>query len=416
MVPQKTMAARAAVFCVAIALTPIGRSQGLERFKNGVVEVVVGQSAGMSEIGTGLVISADGGTLSVLTARHLFYKGRELYANDTSVTLYLDKLNPRKGTLVTDSPNLDLAVIEILVASSSVAQQMPTFSVRPDSAPLSIGDTLYVFGGKSQGWQVPPVTISGLKDGDRPDRFRFTGIGIRPAFSGAALLDNSGRLAAVHLGTVDEDFGHAQRMAYALGILKDLGVKMNKLSFGGTPAPIPSPTLNETRPAVSSPLENKETMTQVVGEMIISKTVQWETTTYYISRPEVRSAMTPITQIQFKPGDQVTINAGGCVQTGGAGRTWKRYVDPRGANVDRLYHGLISLPGMPQLVRISDVIGRSLTIPPLDEESHTYLRIGYEDEVYSDNGYYSRDDGSEDQCKGVGNAFIEVKVTQSAPR
>ena len=126
--------------------------------------------------------------------------------------------------------------------------------------------------------------------------------------------------------------------------------------------------------------------------------------------------MTPITQIQFKPGDQVTINAGGCVQTGGAGRTWKRYVDPRGANVDRLYHGLISLPGMPQLVRISDVIGRSLTIPPLDEESHTYLRIGYEDEVYSDNGYYSRDDGSEDQCKGVGNAFIEVKVTQSAPR
>ena len=52
------------------------------------------------------------------------------------------------------------------------------------------------------------------------------------------MLDSSGRLAAVHLGTVenDESFGHAQRMAYAYGVLKGLGVTMNKLDFGGTTA------------------------------------------------------------------------------------------------------------------------------------------------------------------------------------
>jgi hypothetical protein len=150
--------------------------------------------------------------------------------------------------------------------------------------------------------------------------------------------------------------------------------------------------------------------------MTISKTVQWNTTTYYISRPEVKAPMTSIPLIRFEPGDQVTVNAGGCVQTGGMGSTWKRYVDPRGANSDRLFHGLISFPGMPGLVRLGQLIGRTSTIPALSEESHTDLRIGYEDDNYTDNGYYSHDDGTENQCKGEGNAFIELNVVRSASR
>src|SRR5947207_2818943 len=48
--------------------------------------------------------------------------------------------------------------------------------------------------------------------------------------------------------------------------------------------------------------------------------------------------------VTFRPGDLVTIAAGGCVQTGGWGSTWKRYVDPKGPKADRLYHGTIWIP------------------------------------------------------------------------
>jgi formylglycine-generating enzyme required for sulfatase activity len=230
-IPVKT-----ALFFVAIVMAPNGWSQGLERFLNGVVGVKVGTDSNRApELGTGFVVSAEGGTLSILTARHLFYEGKNRFSDNISVTFYLDQLNSYKGVLKKDSPNLDLAVLTVENVPARVAQKLPTFIVRPESAPPSIGDDLYAFGGDSQSWEAPAVRVSFPRDGDRPDRFRFTGIGIRAGFSGAALLDSAGRLAAVHLGTVedDENFGHAQRMAYAYGILADLGVMMNRLEFGG---------------------------------------------------------------------------------------------------------------------------------------------------------------------------------------
>lgn len=74
MTPQQRMALMAAAFCLAMALVPNGRSQGLARFTDGVVEVEVQKGADRSpENGTGFVVSVDGGTVTVLTARHLFY-------------------------------------------------------------------------------------------------------------------------------------------------------------------------------------------------------------------------------------------------------------------------------------------------------------------------------------------------------
>src|SRR5437667_3111130 len=64
-----------------------------------------------------------------------------------------------------------------------------------------------------------------------------------------------------------------------------------------------------------------------------------------IEQPEVRRRSTEYPQVQFKAGDKVLIDAGGCVQTGGSGRTWKRYVDPRGKNATKFYHGLIRIAG-----------------------------------------------------------------------
>src|SRR5215470_7699945 len=87
----------------------------------------------------------------------------------------------------------------------------------------------------------------------------------------------------------------------------------------------------------------------------ISITVNGNHETWRIDEPNVGQRSTDY-PIIFHPGDAVTIDAGGCVQTGGSGRTWKRYVDPQGPNSDHLYHGLIEIPGatMPpaSLVRI----------------------------------------------------------------
>ena len=42
--------------------------------------------------------------------------------------------------------------------------------------------------------------------------------------------------------------------------------------------------------------------------------------------------------------------------------------------------------------------------------SHEALLLGYEDDGYGDNGYYAHDDGTENQCKNVGNAWVTVRI------
>lgn len=129
-----------------------------------------------------------------------------------------------------------------------------------------------------------------------------------------------------------------------------------------------------------------------------------------IDEPIVTEQVTNYPQVVFHAGDTVTVNAGGCVQTGGSGATWKRYVNPSGPNSNRLYWGTISIPGATNgTVRVSDVIGKTLTVgagipDPL------FLRLGYVDDGYSDNGYYSHDDGTENQCKNQPNAFVVLTI------
>lgn len=138
-----------------------------------------------------------------------------------------------------------------------------------------------------------------------------------------------------------------------------------------------------------------------------------------LDMPPVNRQCTSLPQVKFQPFDTVTVNAGGCVQTGGKGKTWKRYVDPSGDNADRLYHGLISIPTETTgLERIQSVMRRSpLTVkdvPPGTDPSTMVLKLGYEDDNYKDNGYWRPDDGTRNQCKNVGNAFIELTITHHA--
>src|SRR5438045_1045066 len=116
-----------------------------------------------------------------------------------------------------------------------------------------------------------------------------------------------------------------------------------------------------------------------------------KTETWRIDEPNVKQRVTPYPQIRFQPGDKVTFDAGGCVQTGGHGDTWKRYVNPSGPDADRLYHGLVWIPGViggraatgvpPDPKRIVAYIGpnQSVTVPSAVALAPLYLRLRYTD-------------------------------------
>jgi hypothetical protein len=147
----------------------------------------------------------------------------------------------------------------------------------------------------------------------------------------------------------------------------------------------------------------------------VNCTTSGAVTTCKIDQPIVTQAVTTYPQIVFKPNDLVTVSAGGCVQTGGLGKTWKLYVDPSGSNSDRLYHGLIQIPGVESdLVRIAGAMIHPLSVPSTIDPKGVALRLGYEDDNYSDNGYYSHDDGTDDQCKNVGDAFVVITIDRGA--
>ena len=107
------------------------------------------------------------------------------------------------------------------------------------------------------------------------------------------------------------------------------------------------------------------------------------TVVWSINQPDVTRPDTPYPSISFKQYDEVTVLAGGCVQTGGSGNTWKRYVDPLGDDSDRLYHGKIDIPGLTGgPVRISTLVNRTKQVKGLREgmdPADLILHLGYED-------------------------------------
>jgi hypothetical protein len=125
----------------------------------------------------------------------------------------------------------------------------------------------------------------------------------------------------------------------------------------------------------------------------------------YVTEPIVNQPSATYPGIQFFPGAHVFVDAGGCVQTGGHGKTWKRYVNPSSDN--GLYHGTMYIPGVtngPQ--ELWTLVGRTFVTT-----AGGALLLGYQDDGYSDNGYYSHDDGTGDQCKNVGNAWVHLIIS-----
>jgi hypothetical protein len=125
-----------------------------------------------------------------------------------------------------------------------------------------------------------------------------------------------------------------------------------------------------------------------------------------ITKPEVRRRLTEYPDITFEPGQVVSVTAGGCVNTSSRDHSWRDYVNAADEqwhferNADRLFHGLIWIPGasiqhrgvqLPTpvgtaLVRIAAVADRLSTSkvskqfvianPPAGVQP--FLRMGYE--------------------------------------
>ena len=171
-------------------------------------------------------------------------------------------------------------------------------------------------------------------------------------------------------------------------------------------------------------------------EVVTSETINSTTVKWLIFRPVITQAEKNYTKIKFETGDSVTVEAGGCDQTGGYGQTWKRYVDPQGPNADRLYHGLIEIPGVTNkfkaspsgpkgLVRLLDMGMKNLSsgqfsgqfvVGDLSKvaEKDRYLRLGFEDDNYSDNGYWGRDNGTGNQCQNLGTSYVVITISHRA--
>jgi hypothetical protein len=132
-----------------------------------------------------------------------------------------------------------------------------------------------------------------------------------------------------------------------------------------------------------------------------------------IDAPNVQQAETSYSQIKFRGGDTVTVTAGGCVQHGGPGKTWALYVDPQKPANSPYFYGQIRLPGMFVMQKIKDVQTSSYKVPA-DAVGDMFLKLGFTDFRYPDNGYWGRegDDGYNDQCKGQPNAWVEIAIAR----
>ena len=169
-------------------------------------------------------------------------------------------------------------------------------------------------------------------------------------------------------------------------------------------------SFGDVTPAFSAGCANP-TSSPNADESITCSLSRPNTDVWRINQPFVKQSQTTYPDITFAKGDLVSVFAGGCVQTGGSGLTWKRYVKPvaRDQTEDDQYFGQITIPGFGALRRIRDAVlagGIAITSDP----GPAPLTLGYVDNGYSDNGYWGRDDGWWEQCRDLSNAFVVIVI------
>jgi hypothetical protein len=163
--------------------------------------------------------------------------------------------------------------------------------------------------------------------------------------------------------------------------------------------------------------------------------------TYWtVDQPNIAAPFTLYPDITYEAGDSLVLDAGGCAQSGGKGKTWKRYVNPSGPDSgppNGKYFGVAVLPdtsasnsgSAPPSIQstISSESKQALTVFPNPKDPPNkalFLTLGYVDDGYpnslsgyGDNGYYAHDDGDNNQCSSTvpasyldGPAWVSLEV------
>lgn len=132
-----------------------------------------------------------------------------------------------------------------------------------------------------------------------------------------------------------------------------------------------------------------------------------------INEPRVNTSERDYQQIHVTSGDLVSVFAGGCVQTGGSGLTWKRYVVPITGGLthdeDHLYYGSIAIDGAIPQQRLKNAMTHG-AFEVLSASTNSFVRLFYSDNGYSDNGYSGRDNGTFYQCDRLPEAFVVLAI------
>lgn len=139
-----------------------------------------------------------------------------------------------------------------------------------------------------------------------------------------------------------------------------------------------------------------------------------ETKVIRIDQPRVDVAYHDLKDIEFQPGDNVVITAGGCVHPGASGTPWRSYV-AKGSGQN--FYGIAWISGTTgeQPKSLADLVGKTFTVPLATNpalRNDVFLQIGYQDaqQNYNESGYWGPDNGENVECKDAGPAWVEVKV------
>jgi hypothetical protein len=210
---------------LCVFLFPFGAAlpqQDINRLLDSVVSISVASNIpnAPGHFGTGFVISATGGDILIVTARHVLFskEGDPIFdPKRLLVTFRADRYNPRPASVLVNGPdNLLFSVLKVARKDAGSLHAFPAFELR--TRPVEFSEDVLVMTGE---WTTPKMSVSSPTLEKRLDQFSYNGFGIAPGYSGAPVIDKDHRLIGIHQGELPglKD-GWAQRMQEVVATLK----------------------------------------------------------------------------------------------------------------------------------------------------------------------------------------------------
>jgi hypothetical protein len=182
--------------------------------------------------GTGFVVSATGGDILIVTARHVLFSkdGDPIFdPNGILVTFHADRYNPKPASFLPNGPdNLLFSVLKVTKKDAGNLPPFRAFQLRPQ--PIGIEDVRVLTGE----WKFPKVSVSSTVLNNRLDQFSYNGGGITGGDSGSPVVDLNGLLVGMHQGDVSgSKDGWAQSMREVIATLTGPTMEL-KIDIGVT--------------------------------------------------------------------------------------------------------------------------------------------------------------------------------------